>query len=219
MSEILPSSSLGPGPVEVSQKDLKPFHSWRHSQKIQNPEQKIFFIADQKTCQVFWGLEQLSSTTGWEVMSLLKYTAYAWCMPDFSWNCLAADVLLIRKFIRITAIEMQCFLIFHEIYNAQWTMYARKLDDTQCKFHFGCSTTHQFFTPQKIWEFLRVCLRCIVACIVAACNNARCMQSNTLDEQPGSKDKYYSLLSTKNIIQEIVIGIGIQDLVTGSKNA
>jgi len=45
------------------------------------------------------------------------------------------------------------------------------------------------------------------------------MQSNTLDEQPGSKDKYYSLLSTKNIIQEIVIGIGIQDLVTGSKNA
>jgi len=34
LSEILPSSSLSPGPDEVSQKSLKLFHLWRHSQKI-----------------------------------------------------------------------------------------------------------------------------------------------------------------------------------------
>jgi len=30
----------------------------------------IFFIANQKTCQVFWGFEQLSSTIDWRVMEL-----------------------------------------------------------------------------------------------------------------------------------------------------
>jgi len=62
LSEILPSSSLGLGPDELGQKGLKLLDLRCHSQKIQNPKPKNFvFIADSKTCQVFWGFEQLSS--------------------------------------------------------------------------------------------------------------------------------------------------------------
>ena len=47
LSEILPSSGLGPGPDEVGEKHLKLLHLWRHSQKVQN--QKFSFIADLMT--------------------------------------------------------------------------------------------------------------------------------------------------------------------------
>ena len=47
LSEILPSSGLGPGPDELGKKHLKLLHLWRHSQEVQN--QKFFFIADLRT--------------------------------------------------------------------------------------------------------------------------------------------------------------------------
>jgi len=34
------------------------------------PKWKKKFIADSKTCRVFWGFEQLSSTIDWQVMEL-----------------------------------------------------------------------------------------------------------------------------------------------------
>jgi len=40
-------------------------HLWHHSDK--NPKPKHFFTADSKTCRVFWGFEQLSSTISWWV--------------------------------------------------------------------------------------------------------------------------------------------------------
>jgi len=64
LSEVPSSSGLGLGPDEVGQKGLKLLHLWCHSQKIQNPKPKNFFIADSKICQVFWGFEQLSSAYG-----------------------------------------------------------------------------------------------------------------------------------------------------------
>jgi len=42
-SEILPSNSWCPGPGEVGQGGVKALHLWRHSQKIRNPQAKIFF--------------------------------------------------------------------------------------------------------------------------------------------------------------------------------
>jgi len=47
VSEILPSSGLGPGPDVVAKKHLKLLHLWRHSQKVQN--QTYSFIADLMT--------------------------------------------------------------------------------------------------------------------------------------------------------------------------
>jgi len=38
-------------------------HLWHHSQRAETKKQ-IFFIADSKTCRVFWGLEQLSNAIG-----------------------------------------------------------------------------------------------------------------------------------------------------------
>jgi len=67
LNEILISSGLGLVPDEVGQEGLKLLHLWCHSRKIQN--QKLFlFIADTKTCWVFWVFEQLSSTYGARVM-------------------------------------------------------------------------------------------------------------------------------------------------------
>ena len=43
LSEILPSSSLGPGLGEMGQGSL---YLWYHSKKTQPPMKKIFFIAD-----------------------------------------------------------------------------------------------------------------------------------------------------------------------------
>jgi len=54
LSVILPSSGLGLGPVEVGQKGLKVFHLQRHSQKTRNQN----YIANSKTCRVFWRFEQ-----------------------------------------------------------------------------------------------------------------------------------------------------------------
>jgi len=62
LSEILPSSGLSPQPGEVGQGGLKVLHLWRHSQKTRNPQPKIFFNADAKTCRIFWRFEQLSRT-------------------------------------------------------------------------------------------------------------------------------------------------------------
>ena len=53
-SEILCSSSWALGQVTWAKSHLR-----RHSQKM---KPKIFFIADLKTCRVFQGFEQLSST-------------------------------------------------------------------------------------------------------------------------------------------------------------
>jgi len=52
---MLPSNGLGLGPDEVGPKGLKQqLHLWRHSQKKQNTEPKIFFsIAGAKTSQFF----------------------------------------------------------------------------------------------------------------------------------------------------------------------
>jgi len=48
--------------------------------------QKTFFIADSRTCQVFWGFEQLSSTITWQVMPLVKdnrkLLEIAWNYPE-----------------------------------------------------------------------------------------------------------------------------------------
>jgi len=57
LSEIPSSSSLGWGTDEVSQKGLKQLHLWRHSQKTWNQHVHCW----RKTCQIFWGCEQLSS--------------------------------------------------------------------------------------------------------------------------------------------------------------
>ena len=77
-SEILPSSSLGPG--EVGQGGLRVFHSQRHSQEICNPQpKKFFFVANYKTCQVFWAFEQLSNTYSARVT--LAHSRKATCDP------------------------------------------------------------------------------------------------------------------------------------------
>jgi len=48
-------------------------HLWCNSQKTRPKTKQFFFIADSRTCQVVWGLEQLSSAIGW-VMLLLRRT-------------------------------------------------------------------------------------------------------------------------------------------------
>jgi len=45
-------------------------HLWRHSKK-KKTQTKNFFIGDSKTCPVFWGFEQLSSTITWGAMQLV----------------------------------------------------------------------------------------------------------------------------------------------------
>ena len=43
---------------------------WRSPQKSSNPKQKIFFFDfDYKTCCIRRGFEQLSSSSGWQVMA------------------------------------------------------------------------------------------------------------------------------------------------------
>jgi len=70
-------------PGNMSQNGQKHTSLWHHSQKTWNPKPKIFhFIADMKTCQIFWRLELLSSAISW-VMPLLRHMAYAWFVPYF----------------------------------------------------------------------------------------------------------------------------------------
>ena len=69
LSNIIPSSTLGPELDEVGQRGL--VHWWHHSQKIWNPKPKNFFcMADSKTCRIFWGFKLLSSA----VVPKLWYT-------------------------------------------------------------------------------------------------------------------------------------------------
>jgi len=68
MSEILPSSGLGPGSDDLGHKSLNLLYLLCHPQKAK-PKTKIFFIANLKTCQ---GFEQLSSTISQQVMELLR---------------------------------------------------------------------------------------------------------------------------------------------------
>jgi len=49
--------------------------------EIQNA--KFFIIADSKTCQVFWGFEQLSSAIDWGAMWLVNQLKYPSFFPDF----------------------------------------------------------------------------------------------------------------------------------------
>jgi len=66
---------------------------WCHSQQNQN----IFFIADSKTCRVFWGFEQLSRTIGWGAMQLVSQPKYPCFFLDFQvWYIrrLAANMLM-----------------------------------------------------------------------------------------------------------------------------
>ena len=47
--------------------------------KKRNPKPKtFFFIADLKTCRVFWGFEKLSTAVGWGVMQLVSQPKYPW---------------------------------------------------------------------------------------------------------------------------------------------
>jgi len=71
LTEILLSSSLGLRPDEVGQKGLKLLYLWRHSQKIQNPQ--FFFIADLKTCRVFWGLNSSLALSVPELMPVQRH--------------------------------------------------------------------------------------------------------------------------------------------------
>jgi len=58
---------------------------WCHSQKNKTQKQKFFFIADCKTCQVFWGFEQLCSAIRW-AMQLVRQPKYPRFFPDFQYN-------------------------------------------------------------------------------------------------------------------------------------
>jgi len=53
---------LGPGPGEVGQGGLKVFHLWHYSQKTAPKPKKYFFIANYKTCWVFWAFDRVCST-------------------------------------------------------------------------------------------------------------------------------------------------------------
>jgi len=77
---MLLSSGLGPGPDEVGQIGLKLLHLWHHSQKIQNPKFYLF-IADSKTCWVFWVFEQLSNAIGARAMDLQRHMLTAYSGP------------------------------------------------------------------------------------------------------------------------------------------
>jgi len=59
LSKILPSGGCALGQVTWSKMAKNLAHLWRHTQ---NWKPQFFFIADSKTCQVFWGFEQLYST-------------------------------------------------------------------------------------------------------------------------------------------------------------
>jgi len=60
-------------PGNMSQNGAKNLsHLWRHSQKTRNPNPKNFLITDSKTCRVFWGFEQHSSTIDWQVVELVN---------------------------------------------------------------------------------------------------------------------------------------------------
>jgi len=59
MSEILPSSGWALGQVKCP----KTYLTYDVTHK-----KTFFFIADSKTCRLFWGFKQLSSTTAWWVM-------------------------------------------------------------------------------------------------------------------------------------------------------
>ena len=91
MNEILPSSSLGPGPHKVGQKGLKLLYLWNYSQKIQNP--KIFSLPTLRLAESTEGLNSpLAQLPGklcswWNMCKLL----------DLSWNCPATKVLTVKE--------------------------------------------------------------------------------------------------------------------------
>ena len=68
LSEILLSNGWALGQVAWAKVVKNLSYLWCHSQKTWN--QNFFFIADLKTCRIFWGFEQLFSTINWQVMEL-----------------------------------------------------------------------------------------------------------------------------------------------------
>jgi len=71
LNELLPSSSWALGQVTRAKMSENLPNLWRHSQKMKPKTQNYFCIADSKTCRVFWGFEQLSSTIEWRVMGFV----------------------------------------------------------------------------------------------------------------------------------------------------
>jgi len=53
------------------------------TKKLKPKSKKLIFIADLKTCWVFQGFEQLSSTITWGAMQLLSQPKYPWFLPNF----------------------------------------------------------------------------------------------------------------------------------------
>jgi len=56
---------LSPGQVPAAKNGQKPILLMMSRTKKTKPKTKIFFTADSKTYQVFWGFEQLSGAIGW----------------------------------------------------------------------------------------------------------------------------------------------------------
>jgi len=75
---------LGPGQVPVAKNGEEPTLLMMSLTKHLKPKTRNnFFIADSKTCQVFWGFVQFSSTISWGAMRLGSQPKYPWFFPDF----------------------------------------------------------------------------------------------------------------------------------------
>ena len=82
-SEIHPSSGWAQVRYQQAKMAKNLPYLWHHSQKNETENQTFFFIAGVKTCQVFWGYEQLSGAIRWGAMRLLRQPKYACFFPDF----------------------------------------------------------------------------------------------------------------------------------------
>ena len=72
LSQKIIFSVWSPWHNDIGQKWLNLSHLWSHSQKNWNLKLPNFFNANNKTCRIFWGFEQLSSSIAWWVMELQR---------------------------------------------------------------------------------------------------------------------------------------------------
>jgi len=74
---------MGPGPANLIQNDHNSTVVMTSLTKTRNPKPNIFYQCRLKDLPSLWGFEQLSSTTAWWVVELLRHARhFTWKSPS-----------------------------------------------------------------------------------------------------------------------------------------
>ena len=138
-SETLWPSGWALDQATLASMNPKLLHLWRHSQKIDTPNQKFFSSAIYKTVRSLLALEQLSSAIGGGAMALVRQLKTCFLGQNRSTNISYAGSQSVNGFV-------QTWLKFCAVFRAMLL----------CKFFwlYVCRVLHDLFIATRLLNFM-----------------------------------------------------------------